>query len=341
MTLEEKVGQLLMAHFNGDEVNGDAEILISKLKIGSIIYYNWANGLNSPKQIQLLSHNLQKLAKQNSSSIPLFIAVDQEGGPVTRLTNGFFPFPGNKELGKIGDPKFAEECAYRMGVELLAVGINMNLAPVVDINSQNGVMRERSFGNSPEKVMLLGKAVLDGYRKAKVISVLKHFPGVGAVTIDSHDDLPVLNKTKQELKEWELFPYADLAKQADAIMTAHLMVPHLDSKNCATLSKTLLDILRNEIGFEGIILSDSLIMEGLLKNCASLEEAALHALNAGCDLLILGGKQLTGTKVGFELTISDVEKIHAFLVAAVKNGALPEKRVNDALFRILKLKRKI
>lgn len=335
MSLEEKIGQLLIVHFHGEEANQEAKILIQDLHVGGIIYYNWANGLLSASQIYNLSLGLQKLAK-----IPLLIAVDQEGGLVNRLKEGFTLFPGNLALAKTSQPELAEKCAFAIGQELLSVGINMNLAPVVDINNNlcNPIIGIRSFGNSANAVALFAKHALQGYRRAGIITSLKHFPGHGDVFVDSHQDLPILKKTKEQLAKLELIPFYQLAEQADSIMTAHLLLPDLDSQNCATLSKKILtDLLREEIGFQGVVISDSLVMQGLLNNCSSLEEAAIRSVNAGCDLLILGGKRLNADSQ-LELTKENIQKIHQALLQAVETGIISKQRLEQALQRILNLK---
>lgn len=335
MSLEEKVGQVLMVHFHGAVANVEARSLIQDVKVGGIIYYNWSNELSSPGQIRALSKGLQAWA-----TIPLFIAVDQEGGVVSRLNEGFTVFPGNKALGMAGDPHLAEEAALAMGQEARAVGVNMILAPVVDvnINPRNPVIGIRSFGEDPNKVVELGKKALEGYKKAKVISTLKHFPGHGDVEIDSHEDLPHINKSMEALEQVELLPFTQLAPYAEAMMTAHLLVPALDKENCSTVSEKTLAYLKNTIGFKGVILSDSLVMEGILKRCHSVDEAAIQALQAGCDVLILGGKQLIDGNQSLELTVEDVRRVHRSLVAAVKTGRIAESRINEAVEKILSLK---
>lgn len=341
MTLEEKVGQILMVHFQGEEINEEAKVLVQELGIGSIIYYNWANGLHSPEQVLSLSVGLQQLTRENRVPIPLFIAVDQEGGLVARLTQGFTVFPGNFALGMTEEPHLAEQCAFAMGQELRAVGVNFNLSPVVDVNSnpKNPIIGIRSFGQTPEKVCQFARKALAGYRKAGVLTCLKHFPGHGEVEVDSHVDLPVVNKTKEELFSFEWLPFRQLAAKADTVMTAHLMVPSIDPFRCATLSKPLLDLLRKEIGFSGVILTDSLVMEGVLKNGYSVDEAAILAFQAGCDLLLLGGKQLIeGKKV--ELDVSDIRRIHQNLVQAVKEGRISKEKLDMSVERILKLKKR-
>lgn len=338
MSLEEKVGQLLMVHFHGEEANQEAKVLIQDLHVGGIIYYNWCNGLVFASQIYDLSTSLQKLAK-----IPLLIAVDQEGGLVNRLKQGFTLFPGNLALAKTKRPELAEKSAFAIGKELLSVGINMNLAPVVDINNNlyNPVIGIRSFATSADQVILFAKKTLEGYRRARIITCLKHFPGHGDVMVDSHQNLPIIRKTKEQLDKLELLPFYRLADQADSIMTAHLLIPALDSQNCATLSKNILtNLLREEMGFQGVIISDSLVMQGLLNNGYSIEEAAICSINAGCDLLIIGGRQLN-TASSLELTRERIQKIHQALLQAVHSGVISKQRLEEALQRILNLKSKI
>lgn len=338
MSVEEKVGQLLMVHFNGEEVNEEARFLIQELHVGSIIYYNWANGLHSPEQVLQLSLGLQKLAHNARLPIPLLIATDQENGPVTRLKQGFTLFPGNQEIGASGNPLLAEQVAFSTAEQLLSVGINLNLAPVVDISSSpHSVIASRSFAKTPERVIAFARKALQGYHRAGMLTTLKHFPGYGTAEVDPHQDLPVVKKTRGELMTHELLPFFALAKETDSIMTAHLMVPALDPCNCSTLSKETLHLLR-EIGFEGVIITDSLVMESLLKSHSSLDEAILQAFLAGCDLLLLGGKQLIGSHLDLELTVKDVQRIHKKLVEAVSLGKISEERLNESVRRILILK---
>ncbi|MEM1282795.1 MAG: beta-N-acetylhexosaminidase [Chlamydiota bacterium] len=342
MSTEEKVGQLLMVHFHGEDVNDDAKVLIHQAHVGGFIYFNWSNGLHNPKQVQKLSTNLQKQVQKTDNPIPLIIAVDQEGGVVSRLKKGFTVFPGNGAIAKTGIPGLAYQCASATAVELKAVGVNMTLGPVVDVNVNpyNPVIGVRSFSNHPEKVVTFAREALRGFQKEQLISVLKHFPGHGDVTLDSHVDLPMVDKTIDELKETELYPFREMCEEADAIMTAHLLVPALDPFNCATLSKRVTQkILRDEYGFEGVIMSDSLVMKGFLTNCPNIGEAAIRAFEAGCDMLILGGKQLL-IEDGFELNCEDTLTIYNYLLEAVYEGRIPEQRLNDSVERILRLKDK-
>lgn len=332
MTLEEKVGQLLLVHFQGEQVNEAAKTLIEEIKVGGFVYYEWSNALYSPKQIRALSQDLQALA-----TIPLFIAVDEEGGPISRLHSGFSVIPSNKEVGDRKNPDIAKRNALMKGKEIRAVGINLNFAPVVDIfcNPYHTWMKNRSFGSTPEIVSAFAEKALEGWREAGVIATLKHYPGHGDVKGDSHFSLPVLSKSLPELEKIELVPYATLSQNAEAVMTGHLFVPALDDENCTTLSPKTLNYLRENLGFQGVIISDSLVMEGVLQNQYSVEEAAVSAFNAGCDLLLLGGKA-----GAFELVPRDIQHIHAYFLEAVKTGRVSESRLNEALSRILHLKEK-
>ena len=180
---------------------------------------------------------------------------------------------------------------------------------------------------------------LQGYQEGGIIGVLKHFPGHGDSAVDSHKALPIILKTRWELYQCELLPFRLLAEQAKAILTAHLMFPDLDPDNCVTFSKKIVvDLLRNEFGFQGVILTDSLAMEGILSQCSSSEEVVLKSLEAGHDIALLGGKQLLSTQNGLEFTVEEVSRIHQFLVEAVKTGRLAEKRVDESVSRILALK---
>lgn len=340
MTIEEKVGQMLMPFFTGETVNEQAKLLIERAHVGNIILYSWANGLHNPEQVQKLTNALQLLAQSNFPHIPLLITVDQEGGLVVRLRNGFTHFPGNGALGKANDERLAYACALATGKELRAVGINMNLAPVVDVNSKPSypIISIRSFGSSAQQASKLGSAMCKGYEQAGVIATLKHFPGYGEVSVDPHLDLPVIRKTLDELNMSELIPFK--AIQADAIMTAHLMVPALDPEHCITLSSIVLEqMVRKEWGYEGVLISDSLTMQGVLNACGDIAEASIRAIEAGHDILIFGGKHLN-QKDNKELTAEDIVAIHSTIVKAVKEGRIAEKRLDQSITRILNIKQK-
>lgn len=343
LSLEEKVGQLLFVHFHGNEANEEARQLIQELHVGGIIYYNWANGLSSPSQVQHLTQGLQEFAQKAAHSIPLFIAVDQEGGVVNRLKKGFTIFPGHYALGQTGEFQWGEESAWMMGQEMKAVGISLNFAPVVDIYTQpaNPVIGIRAFSSDPKLVAKWGEYALRGYKKSGVIATLKHFPGHGDVQVDSHEALPMIRKTGDVLDQIELYPFRLLAPQADVIMTAHLLIPELDSEQCVTFSKKAVDgVLRKQFHFSGIIMTDSLAMAGALSQVSSLEQAVLKSLEAGHDLILLGGKQLLDSQAGLEFGVADIRHVQQFLIEAVKLGKISEERINESVARILDVKKK-
>jgi len=341
LTLEEKVGQLLMVHFHGGKADDYIRSCISELHLGGVIYYRGYNELTTPQQVRSLSAELQALAEQQPKPIPLFIAIDHEGGAVNHLNQGFTQFPGNGALGTIDDVELTQQCAFAMGKELRSVGINTNFAPVIDVNNNklNPIIGIRSFGEDPQLVARLGKAMLAGFRQASVIATLKHFPGHGDVTVDSHESLPVVNKDRQALDEVELLPFRKLLPQADAVMTAHLLVPAIDPKNAVTFSQAAVThLLQEELAYQGLIFTDSLIMQGALDQSNGVVDAAVKSFRAGHDLLLLGGRQLLGEGKELEVTPAEVWKIHRTLVEMVKTGALSEARLNQSVAKILKIK---
>ena len=340
MTLEEKIGQLFMSYFDGEYSNKHAERLIQETKIGGIIYYNWANGLGDPSKVQKMSNDLQLLATQYVG-IPLFISVDQEGGLVTRLKKGFTEFPGNAALGRTDHSQLAYDVSYCIGKELRAVGVNFNLAPVVDVNNNpaNPIIGIRSFGDDKNIVANFGKASIQGFKDSGIIPCLKHFPGHGDVTVDSHRGLPIVNKSYCEIENLELFPFRELSEDAPAIMTAHILFTQIDSKNCATLSPLILEnILREKLNFQGVLITDSLTMQGVLEGYKNIEEVVLKAFEAGNDILLIGGRDLQNQVVG-ESNIDEMIRIYQSMIKAVRDGRISEDRVNASVRRILKLKK--
>ncbi len=340
MSIEEKVGQMFMVYFDGETANENAKKLIQESKVGGIVLYNWANNLENPEKVYKLCHGLQTL---NPAKVPLLIAVDQEGGLVCRLQKGFSEFPGNASLGKTQDPKLSLKAAEYMGQEMQSVGINFTLSPVVDVNSnpKNPVIGIRAYGDDPKVVAQFAEAALIGYQKAGVISCLKHFPGHGDVSIDSHRALPVVSKSLEELLEVELYPFIKLAKKASAIMTAHILFPQIDPKNPATLSSCILQgILRDKLGFEGVLVTDSLSMKGILQGHTSLEEVVFKAIEAGNDIVLIGGRSLQNQS-SKETPLEEMTRIVTSVVQAVEKGKIAESRIDQSVKRILTLKEKI
>jgi beta-N-acetylhexosaminidase len=342
-SLEEKIGQLMMISFEGTTVPQDVARIIREKSIGGIIYYR-SNCTSGREQVQQLSADLQNIAQQQSPSAPLLIAIDQEGGRITRLTEseGFTRTPSQQLLGLCDVPLITSTLAQHVGNALHNVGINTNFAPVADvISGPQTVIGDRSFSEDPHKVSRHVFAALEGYRAANIAATLKHFPGHGSTPLDSHEELPTVNKTYQALLEHDLIPFIENLNHAPLIMTAHIRYSQLDSIYPATISRTILhDILRKKLKYKGVIISDSLTMKGILAQTHSLAEAAIQALIAGCDILLFGKQQLhDGTYSS--VSPDELKRIHTALVAAVREGRVPLSRVDRAVERVSKLKSNI
>jgi beta-N-acetylhexosaminidase len=279
----------------------------------------------SPAQLRDLTDSIYEA---NPRAI---IAIDEEGGDVTRLyyASGS-PLPGNAVLGRIDDPGYTQSIAERIGFELRTSGFNLDFAPDADINSNpdNPVIGVRSFGTTPREVASQVAAWTRGLQSTGVAACAKHFPGHGDTAQDSHIGLPVIDRSLEQLRERELAPFAAaIAAGTKTIMSSHIMLPQLDADRPATLSRTILQgLLRGELGFDGVIVSDALDMAGA-SGTIGIPEAAVRALDAGCDLLCIG----SGT------TAEDVDEIAEAIALAVADGRLQPERVRDAADRVLGL----
>lgn len=336
MTLEEKVGQIIMCPVNGQTINEEMKDLIKEAKIGGVILYNWANELDSKDDIRELTSQLQ-LESLKETGAPLFIGIDQEGGRVERID---MEMPSAQELSESKLPKKAYKAGKKIGKALFKLGINVNFAPVVDINSneENIVIGDRSFGSDPEVVTEYAKAFAKGLEDKDVLSCLKHFPGHGDVTADSHFTLPVSDKSLEDLMDLELIPYKELADNSPFIMSAHILFPNIDKDNPATLSKIFLqDILRNKLEYNGLIITDSLRMDGILTK--PMHEIAIEAFNAGNDIILIGGNRLIEEDPS--LNAEDIKLLHKELVAAVNDGRISMERLNKSVERIMHRKSKL
>lgn len=263
------------------------------------------------------------------------VAIDEEGGDVTRLYYGSgSPYPGNAILGRLGDPGYTERVARRVGEELRRAGVNLDFAPDIDINSNpdNPVIGVRSFGSSPSVVAEHGAAWTRGLQSAGVAAAPKHFPGHGDTGTDSHLALPVVDLSPDRLRERELAPFrAVIAAGARAVMTSHILLPQLDAALPATLSPAVIEgMLRGELGFDGVVVSDALDMHGASGD-RGIPEAAVLALAAGCDLLC----------IGTENTDAQLQQIEDAIAEAVAASRLSPSRIADAAARVLTLSRSI
>lgn len=279
---------------------------------------------------------LRALTAQIKTANPdAVVAIDEEGGDVTRLyySEGS-PFPGNAILGRINDPDRTEALAAAVGWELRRAGCNLTFAPVVDVNSNpdNPVIGVRSFGTDPQLVAAHGAAWVRGVQSTGIAASAKHFPGHGDTTQDSHLAQPVVDVGIDELRMRELVPFAAaIAAGAKTIMTSHILLPQLDAERPATLSRVILqDLLRRQLGFDGVIVSDALDMTGA-SGRTGIPEAAVQALAAGCDLLC----------IGTENTSEQLDEIEQHVLAALDQGRLDEARLTEAAGRVRALVRDI
>jgi len=334
MSLEEKVGQIMMCFFEGSSLSPHLERVIMEMKTGGVILYSSRGNIRSAEQVAELVEDMQKAAVR-SNSWPLFIAVDQEGGMVNRINEGTTLFPGNMALGASGDERLAARVAGIMAEELSAMGINVNFAPVVDVNNDphNPIIGVRSFGSSPELVSRLGRAMISGFLEKGVLPCAKHFPGHGNTGIDSHTGLPVISSSMQDLNATELPPFrAAIEAGVPMIMTAHVLVPALDLERPGTLSPNILGMLRNEMGFSGIIVTDSMGMGALEKGWGMIR-AAIEAFNAGADILLFGADR------------GHLEDEHPMVFKAIleacRSGVISETRLDESVERILKAKARL
>ena len=342
MTLEEKVGQLFVQYAYGATadtkdnrnvplygVQTPAE-LVQKYHLGGVIYFNWTDSANNPQQIATLSNGLQRAALSQDSKvqIPLTIATDQEQGVVYRVGPPATQFPGNMALGAARSADDARTAARITGQELKAMGINTDFAPVSDVNVNplNPVIGVRSFSSHPDLTAQLAAAQVKGYQDdAGISSTAKHFPGHGDTDTDSHTGIPFITHTRDQWEQIDAPPFkADIAAGIDMIMTAHIVFEALDpSGDPATLSKPIMTgILRNDLGFKGVIITDSLGMQGVRDKYGD-DEVAVRALEAGVDQLLMP---------------PDMDAAWNAVIAAVKSGRISRADLDAKVRRILELK---
>lgn len=325
MRLQDRLGELLLIGFMGQEMSTALADHILRLQPAGLVFFK-RNILN-PEQLARLTRDIQTVALQELGR-PLLLAVDQEGGTVARLSPPFTQIPDASALG-ISGSESVRRCARIIAQEMYQVGLNLNFAPVLDINTPgpSGVMQRRSFGNEPSLVAQCGvESVLESQGKM-IMATAKHFPGLGRAQKDPHDDLPVIRANKEEIHHFELVPFQS-AIQANVacVMTSHCLYPALDRELPATFSPTILHgLLRIQLGFAGVIVTDDLEM-GAVGKQYSLADAAIAALNAGTDLL---------------LVCNDLEKMHLAAEAVrygMRRGLFDEEQLARSLVRVEKLR---
>ncbi len=352
MTMEEKIGQMItvaVREWDGESLTimeDEIADIISKNSVGGVILFE--ENLVDTEQIVNLTTAYQNAALNSKNKIPLFIGTDQEGGEVVRLNTGT-SLPGNMALGALNSSADAKTAGNILGSELSALGINVDFAPSLDVNSNpaNPVIGIRSFSSDPSIVGKMGVQVISGIQEKNVIASAKHFPGHGDTSTDSHTSLPVVDKSLAELEKCELAPFKEaISGGVDMIMTAHIQFPQVEKETVvseltgeeitlpATLSKTFVtDILRNKMGFNGVVTTDAMNMAGISDNF-TMSQACILAINAGVDMLLMP------VSLTDESSNTELSALIGNIKSAVVNGTIKEETINNAVKRILNLKEK-
>ncbi len=284
LSMEQLAGQRLMVGFEGKHFNPDLQFVIRDLKVGAIILFS--QNIETPSQVEKLCEAIQECARVNSQP-PLIIAIDQEGGQVARLKEPFSVFPGNPSMKDINDAIFFAETT---AAELSRAGINMDLAPVMDVapRDMTSIMAERAFGHDPAWVSKLGLTVISHLQQRHIMAVAKHFPGIGRTVADSHIELPACEHSLSDLKSYDLIPFVDsISQDVAGIMLSHVMYPQIDPKWPASLSKQIAhDLLREQMGFSGVTMTDDLDMGAIIHHY-DIKTAVRQILQAGIDMALV------------------------------------------------------
>ncbi len=322
---EQLAGQRLMVGFGGTGLDDDLKFLIGDIKAGGLILF--AVNLVTPDQIKDLCSAVQEYAKQCGQP-PLFIAIDQEGGRVARLKEPFTQFPGNPHMRHEAD---AEHFAEVTAAELNQVGINMNMAPVMDVapEDSDSIMAQRTFGGDPDWVARLGLKVIEHLQHNNIMAVAKHFPGIGRTILDSHLDLPVLKDDLAAIERFDLIPFeACIQHGVCGIMLSHIFYPELDDQWPASLSKHIAhDLLRRRMGYEGLVMTDDLDMGAIIKHF-NIQVSIQQILAADIDLALICHKG-PHIEIAFEQVVKDIT-----------DSAEMKARGIESAKRIMGLKRK-
>jgi len=321
MTLEEKLGQMFMIGIQGTDVDEESLFMLHQYHIGGIILFD--RNMKTQEQVKQLNAHLQA---QAGEKLPLFIAVDEEGGVVARMKEQLPPPPSAQEIGETGTPDNARLWARKTARALRNIGFNVNLAPVADI----GTGRGRSFGNTPVVVTDFVRSAASGYEQEDFIYCLKHFPGLGRGKVDTHLDSTVVNASRRELMKWDVMPFQSCIREKNPsdyfIMVNHATYSKLERNVPASISKVIqTDFLRRDLGYQGVIITDDIAMGALSKYYAP-PDIALRAVRAGADIILSCHVYQNGADA------------YLRLLRAVEKGEIREERINESLRRILRVK---
>ncbi len=322
MTPEEKVGQMMIVGLPGSLYDETAQTVVGEYHVGGIIHFD--RNLTSGEQIAALNKQLQGAAKETGHHIPLFIAVDQEGGQVVRMGDTLPNAPSAAALGETGQPAQAKDWAAKTALGIKKYGFNTNFAPVADL----GFTNRRSYGSTAQEVTPFVLAAAEGYKENKVMCSLKHFPGIGRAAVDPHKDTSEITASQQELATTDLVPFLTVVNKMPQdnfmIMVSHLVYPAYEKVPASVSRMLLTNLLRKEWQYKGIIITDDMAMGGLA-NVYAPEEAGVLAIEAGADILLSCGPGMTPA-------------IYTSVLQAVKNGDIPRQRIDESVYRILSAK---
>lgn len=329
LTLEQRIAQMFIVNLYGAGLTEVGRDFLTRYQPGGVVLLG--ENLGTPEFVTRLTNSYQQTIT-DAGGLPLFVAVDQEGGPISHLTDGFTAFPTPTLMTASGDLALANQVGGALGTELRAVGVNLNLAPVADLetNPRNPIILRRSFGSDPVMVSPTIAAFIQGMQAESVLAVAKHFPGHGETDTDSHTGLPVLDLSHERLEAVELAPFrAAIEADVAAIMAAHIWYPALEPEpnTPASLSSPIItNLLRGEMGYDGLVMTDALDMDAI-DTVYSYPQAAVKAVQAGVDLVI-------AAHISLDSQIAAIEA----LVDAVENGTIAEARINESVRRILAAK---
>jgi beta-N-acetylhexosaminidase len=324
MTLQQEVGQMIMIEFNESQMDSGLAYEISHYDVGSVILYSY-NVLNTA-QMQKFSQ-----AMQANADLPLLISTDQEGGPVNRLYPIVGPLPSAEELGATNNPSYVLERGQQDSQALYNLGINANMAPVVDVSPTpygEGDLGGRTFGTTPAVVSKMAGAYLEGLQQShQVVGCLKHFPGLGDVPVDPHQQLYTLNRSLTQLRQTDWAPYATLfaTNQVEMVMVTHVVIPAVDATRPASLSHAVITgVLRDQLHFNGVVITDGIYMKSLQQY--TFDQIVLYAVEAGVDI------------ISSTYSTASTAEAEADILQAVQDGTISKARIDDSVRRILLVK---
>lgn len=321
MSQTEKLGQMVMIGIQGTKVDDDSLYMLNQYHMGGVILFD--RNMESPEQVKQLTSDLQA---QSNEKVPLFIGIDEEGGDVVRMAEKLTPPPSQKEIGSTGDIEQAKTWAVKTAKSLKDMGVNVNFAPVADVGSND----KRSYSTDANTVIDFVRAATKGYQQENIIYSLKHFPGIGKGRVDSHVDSSSIDVTKEILMTEDILPFKTIIDENEPndyfILVSHLKYPALDEEYPASLSsKIMTDLLRNELGYKGIIITDDMEM-GAVANHNDFRSIGVKAVKAGADIVLVCHEY------------EHQQEVYLGLLDAVNSGEISQERIDESVKRIIKVK---